>query len=227
MNQQLDSTELMAQLLRLLRVEMNGAVTGAMQQRGAAYPLNYGVSVPTIRKIAAPYAPNHKLSRLLFCQRVRDLQLAAIYVADPMEVTVGELDFWAEGVVNTELAEHLSTMLLSRTLIVGDIVLRWLMENMNDDPKSDLLRYCALLCGARAIGRSEGAQWDWVQLIGVLPQVVSQHTSRHVIQGTATLIESLWRFKPESHRQIRELSSRLAQQGATALTDEIGWILEP
>lgn len=226
MNQKLDSTALMAQLLRQLRVEMNGAVTGAMQQRGADYPLNYGVSVPTIRKIAAPYAPNHKLARLLFRQQVRDLQIAAIYIADPSELTVGELDFWAEGVVNAELAEHLSTMLLSRTAIVGDIVRMWLVENINDDPKSDLLRYCALLCGASAIGRSEGAQWDWEQLIGVLPQIISQHSSRPVIHGAATLIESLWRFKPESHRQIHKLSSELTQQGSTVLTDEISWILE-
>ena len=48
----MDDTVLMIRLLKRLKVEMNGAVTGAMQERGIVYPLNYGVSVPTIRGIA-------------------------------------------------------------------------------------------------------------------------------------------------------------------------------
>ena len=38
----MDDTALMIRLLKRLKVEMNGAVTGAMQERGIVYPLNYG-----------------------------------------------------------------------------------------------------------------------------------------------------------------------------------------
>ena len=48
----MDDAALMIRLLKRLKVEMNGAVTGAMQERGIVYPLNYGGSVPTIRGIA-------------------------------------------------------------------------------------------------------------------------------------------------------------------------------
>ena len=53
----MDDAALMIRLLKRLKVEMNGAVTGAMQERGIVYPLNYGVSVPTIRGIAREYGP--------------------------------------------------------------------------------------------------------------------------------------------------------------------------
>ena len=55
----MDDTTKMVALLRRLKTEMNGAVVGAMQERGVDYPLSYGVSVATIREIAADYAPDH------------------------------------------------------------------------------------------------------------------------------------------------------------------------
>ena len=64
----MDDTALMIRLLKRLKVEMNGAVTGAMQERGIVYPLNYGVSVPTIRGIARKYGPSHSLALLLYRQ---------------------------------------------------------------------------------------------------------------------------------------------------------------
>ena len=73
----MDDTALMIRLLKRLKVEMNGAVTGAMQERGIVYPLNYGVSVPTIRGIARKYGPSHSLALLLYRQQVRELKLCS------------------------------------------------------------------------------------------------------------------------------------------------------
>ena len=68
----MDDTALMIRLLKRLKVEMNGAVTGAMQERGIVYPLNYGVSVPTIRGIAREYGRSHSHALLLYRQQVRE-----------------------------------------------------------------------------------------------------------------------------------------------------------
>ena len=88
----MDNTALMLQLLKRLKVEMNGAVTGAMQERGIVYPLNYGVSVPTIRDIAKEYCANHSLALLLYQQQLRELKLAALFVDDPASVTVRQVE---------------------------------------------------------------------------------------------------------------------------------------
>ena len=60
----MNDTALMIRLLGRLKKEMNGAVAEAMQRRGLNYPLNYGVSVPTIRSIAGEYGTSHSLAML-------------------------------------------------------------------------------------------------------------------------------------------------------------------
>lgn len=48
----MDFTSRMVALLGELRRERNGAVADAMRCYGAPYGLNYGVSLPTLRKLA-------------------------------------------------------------------------------------------------------------------------------------------------------------------------------
>ena len=55
-------TARMAALLGELRREMNGAVAESMQRGEGGYGLNYGVSIPTIRAIAARVGADHALS---------------------------------------------------------------------------------------------------------------------------------------------------------------------
>ena len=88
-----------------VRREMNGAVAGAMSDRGVRYNLNYGVSLPTIRDIAAPYAPDHDLAEALWRQDVREMKIAAIFVDDPSMVTRGQMEKWLEEAPTGELAE--------------------------------------------------------------------------------------------------------------------------
>ena len=96
----------MIRLLGRLKKEMNGAVAEAMQRRGLNYPLNYGVSVPTIRSIAGEYGTSHSLAMLLYRQQVRELKLAAAFVDDPQQVTPDQMRLWADGFANTELVEQ-------------------------------------------------------------------------------------------------------------------------
>ena len=141
-------TSLMAEILRELRVEMNGAVVGAMEDRGLKYPLNYGVSLPTIRTIAKKYAPNHKLAKLLYQQQIRELQLAAIYVADSNSIVVDDSSFWSKGVVNSELAENVGTVLIAKSANCQEIADLWIASN------SPYVVYSALIALSMAINSS-------------------------------------------------------------------------
>ena len=64
----MDNTSLMISLLGALRREMNGAVADAMHYYGKRYGLNYGVSLPTIRTIAAEQPTNNSLA--LCCNKL-------------------------------------------------------------------------------------------------------------------------------------------------------------
>ena len=105
----------MVALLRELRRERNGAVADSMRYYGTPYGLNYGVSLPTLRRIARAEAPDHGFARYLYRQDVRELRLAALHIACPACFTPEEFPAWAAGIVNSEIAEEAAFALLSLT----------------------------------------------------------------------------------------------------------------
>lgn len=141
----------MVALLGELRRERNGAVADAMCLCGKPYGLNYGVSLPTLRRIARAETPDHDFARYLYVQDVRELRLAALYIAQPERVTADEADFWAAGIVNSEVAEEASFALLSRVGVLPELFRSWITA-------SPLLQYAALLAAAR----SPQASLAWV-----------------------------------------------------------------
>ena len=92
----MDYTSRMLALLRELRRERNGAVADSMRYYGTPYGLNYGVSLPTLRRIARAEAPDHGFARYLYRQDVRELRLAALHIACPACLTPEEFAAWAE-----------------------------------------------------------------------------------------------------------------------------------
>ena len=148
----------MVALLRWLKPEMNGAVTGDMEARGVRYGLNYGVAVPVIRKAAAKYAPDHALAGYLFRQDIRELKLAAVYVDDPKEVTMQQMEKWASAMPADEIMEHAAMNLFYAAPEAGETIVSWL----GDD---DRLRWKGALqmMGRRAVkgiaGEEEGVEY--------------------------------------------------------------------
>ena len=76
----MDFTSRMVALLGELRRERNGAVADAMRCYGAPYGLNYGVSLPTLRKLARAETPDHDFARYtLFAGGPRTAPCGAAY----------------------------------------------------------------------------------------------------------------------------------------------------
>ena len=105
----MDFTSRMVALLGELRRERNGAVADAMRCYGAPYGLNYGVSLPTLRKLARAETPDHDFARYLYLQEVRELRLAALHIARPESLTPDEFPAWAAGIVNSAARSDLLT----------------------------------------------------------------------------------------------------------------------
>lgn len=118
-------TSRMIQLLGALRKEMNGAVADSMYYYGENYGLNYGVSLPTIRSRAVTVGKDHEFAKYLYKQQVRELRLAALHIADAALVDCKEVDFWAEGIINSEIAEEIAFALLRYTKELANIFDSW------------------------------------------------------------------------------------------------------
>lgn len=139
----MDYTSRMVALLRELRRERNGAVADSMRYYGTPYGLNYGVSLPTLRRIARAEAPDHGFARYLYRQDVRELRLAALHIACPACLTPEEFPAWAAGIVNSEIAEEAAFALLSRAEAFPALFSAWIAS------PDALLQYAALLAAAR------------------------------------------------------------------------------
>lgn len=174
----MDYTSRMVALLRELRRERNGAVADSMRYYGTPYGLNYGVSLPTLRRIARAEAPDHGFARYLYRQDVRELRLAALHIACPACLTPEEFPAWAAGIVNSEIAEEAAFALLSRAEAFPVLFSAWIAS------PDALLQYAALLAAARSPRLT--ASW-------VAPAVEAVHrnaTAEAMTEATAAAISA-------------------------------------
>lgn len=210
----------MVALLGELRRERNGAVADAMCLCGKPYGLNYGVSLPTLRRIARAETPDHDFARYLYVQDVRELRLAALYIAQPERVTMDEAAFWAAGIINSEVAEEASFALLSRVGVLPELFRSWITA-------SPLLQYAALLAAAR----SPQASLAWVDaaleavhrnaveaeaLVAAARSVAAADTSAAPAAGIARAAGQA------ASASFAARAARLVAQGAVALCVAVG-----
>lgn len=229
----------MAALLGRFRRERNGLVADTMQYRGRRYGLNYGVSLPTVRAIARAERRDHEWARFLYVQDVRELRLAALWIADPASVTPDEFSTWAEGITNSEVAEECALALLSRAPQAVEWGLSWCAS---DD---ELLQYAGLL------GLSRVPQLDFGRWPKIEPQSVKKPTTeseppaifgpltevvRHVLttrppspllaRGVVALLSTVI-LDPHLHQEVVTLLGSLGEGDSIRyVREEMAWRME-
>ena len=174
----MDYTSRMVALLRELRRERNGAVADSMRYYGTPYGLNYGVSLPTLRRRARAEAPDHGFARYLYRQDVRELRLAALHIACPACLTPEEFPAWAAGIVNSEIAEEAAFALLSRAEAFPVLFSAWIAS------PDALLQYAALLAAARSPRLT--ASWVAPAVEAVHRNATAEATAEATTEATAT-----------------------------------------
>lgn len=204
----------MIALLGALRREMNGAVVGSMHLYGRSYGLNYGVSLPTIRAIARAERCDHDFARYLYRQQVRELRLAALYIADPEAIDTEQIPFWAEGIINNEIAEEAAFALLHRPPAVQRIFGAWAASD------NELLAYSALMAAARGMA-------DDAHAVAALPAAVAAHPSSHfVARGAVALLAAAYETCGMYHVVAEALQALAAMPPSSAsryIAEEMSW----
>lgn len=197
-------------LLYRLRKEMNGAALDTMCYFGADYERNYGVQIYAIRNLAREIGIDHELATYFYAQNIREVRLVALWIADAEQVAVSDFPFWAEGIINSEVAEQASHALFSQISSINELLLEWCSAD------NALLAYCALLSAARNVSVVEN-----VAATALLQAVTHFADNRLVAQGATALAVKL---PSEAIRQIvEELPDNPTAQH---LRDEIAWMVE-
>lgn len=127
------------EIRRKLTLFMNGQTAADMRGRGIDYKLNYGVSLPELRKIASEYQQDHSLAQELWRQDCRECRMLAAML-QPAELFTPELaDFWMESVEYSDLAEVCCRYLFPKMPNASETAFRWIAQ------ENEMLQYCGYL----------------------------------------------------------------------------------
>jgi 3-methyladenine DNA glycosylase AlkD len=211
-----DNTQRMITLLGAMRKQMNGAVADAMRYYGADYGLNYGVSLPTVRSIAQAEERNHQLALYLYKQQVRELRLAALHIADPALLAPDSLDEWAEGIINSEVAEEMAFALLRYADALPAIFTEW------GSSDNEFLAYAALRsAAATAFGREVAIVAQTIEAIDRF------HTSRIIAQAAVAVLAAAYEHNPEARLAVEQAINDLDDTiSASYVKEEMAWRMD-
>ena len=197
-------------LLYRLRKEMNGAALDTMCYFGADYGRNYGVQIYAIRNLAREIGTDHDLAKSFYAENIREVRLVSLWIADAEQVSVDDFSFWAEGIINSEVAEQASHALLSRITPIAELLGAWCSSD------NALLAYCALLSAARSGGVEQTAAVE-----AIVQAVTIFSDNRLVAQGATALAINL----PDD--AVEELLEKIPDNPtAKLLREEIAWRVE-
>ena len=215
----MDDTARMIALLRRLKVEMNGAVVEAMQQRGIEYPLSYGVSIPTIQEIARECPAGHSLALLLFRQQVRELMIAAIYVDRPEWVTRTQMEEWGKSLTNAEIAEQVASGLFFGASEALSVAMEWLSSDQV------WLNYAALLMAAKRLmnpredDRAQGEALVKATDACLRSRAAENRLSSYMVRAGVTLLRRCAMLSADCRDKVVSLNSAYASASERALND--------
>lgn len=232
----MNHTSRMTALLAAFRRERNGAVADAMRPYGTPCGLNYGVSLPTLRRIvaaeaageAADGAADDALARYLWRQDVRELRLAALHLADAARLSGDGADGWVDGIATSEEAEEAAFALLRHAEGFDALFAGWIARA--DRP---LVQYAALLAAARR--DVEKAEWVDAaveavagadRLAAAVPPAVDRYAARLVAQGAVALCAAFGGVNGAARSAVLRAIG-MAGEGPAAcyLREELAWRL--
>ena len=196
----MDSKELLHQQLKdiktQLRLSMNGAVSQSMREKGLVYKLNFGVELPRIKSIAAPYEKDHALAQALWKEEIRECKILA-GLLQPTDSFLPEIaDIWVEDIHNIEIAEITCMNLFQHLPYAPAKSFQWIAD------EREYIQVCGFLTIARLLMK-KGDMNERVEN-EFLDQAVNAFLSGsyHVRNAVMTAIRRFMEYKEENAFQV-------------------------
>ena len=197
-------------LLYRLRKEMNGAALDTMRYFGADYARSYGVQIYAIRHLAEEIGTNHDLAKSFYTENIREMRLVALWIADASAVTPSEFEFWASGIINSEVAEQASHGLFAHIEDIDQLLQEWCANG------TSLCAYCAMLAAARNSKCSAEMARQ-----AVLEAVTRFEDDALVVRGATALTMQL------DSENVKYILENLPNNATSkALREEVAWMAE-
>lgn len=111
---------------RSFRLRMNGEASRSMRDKGAAYKLNWGISLVELRQMATELGKDYDLSIELWKEPVRECRILATLVMPAEKMLPEIVDVWMEQIDVPELAELLAHNLLQHVSFAPTLAFEWI-----------------------------------------------------------------------------------------------------
>lgn len=131
------------------RLMMDGAVAQSMRDKGVAYRLNWGATLPRLAELAAELRKDYQLAVALWKEDVRECKILATMVMPPDEVLPEVVDIWMEQTPTQEVAEQAAMNLYQHLPYAAEKAYQWMAS------PSDLYQLCGFHVLSRLFARGQ------------------------------------------------------------------------
>ncbi len=111
-------------LRELARLSDPAAVKG-MAKYGINPNNTYGISMPTLRRIAKEVGRDHRLAQQLWASEVHEARILAALIDDPRHVTREQMESWVRGFDSWDVCDQVCGNLFDRTPFAYEKALEW------------------------------------------------------------------------------------------------------
>ena len=125
----MDVREQVKEIKQSFRQMMDGAVARSMREKGLAYKLNWGATLPRLREMADGYGKNYDLAIALWKEDVRECKILATMMMPPAEVLPEVIDIWMEQITSQEIAEQAVFNLFQYLPFAADKAYTWIASD--------------------------------------------------------------------------------------------------
>lgn len=104
-----------AQILDLLKSLANPENVAGMARFGINPENTYGISIPTLRKIAKQCGRDHQLAQELWASGIHEARILACFIDEPRQVSETQMDQWAAEFDSWDVCDQCCGNLFDRT----------------------------------------------------------------------------------------------------------------
>ena len=169
-------------------LRMDGTASRSMREKGLDYKINWGVSIPDLRQMAAQYGKDYALAIALWKEDIRECKILATMIMPPEEMLPEIVELWMEQTPSQEIAEMAAFNLYQHLDYAPVMAFQWIAS---DNEMEQICGYNLLsrlfMKGQEPIER--GIQEFLDQALTALqsPSVSIRHAAMNSVQRFASL----------------------------------------
>ena len=169
-------------------LRMDGTASRSMREKGLDYKINWGVSIPDLRKMADEYGKDYALAIELWKENIRECKILATMMMPPEQMLPEIVELWMEQTPSQEIAEMAAFNLYQHLEYAPVLAFQWIAG----DNEMEQICGCNLLARLFMKGQEpneRGIQEFLDQALTALqsPSISVRHAAMNCVRRFASL----------------------------------------